>query len=203
MTRISRRHLPGLNLFGLIGGILLLLAAAPDVLAQAKPQPLNPQPAAGAVQPGLLPVYYRNVPFDSVQETIRYGSKQGRGDAGKPIANVDATSNAGTLWEAGGKKLYGIRIDGLIRLPAGSTTFVARSNDGFRLTLGGATVLEDGDVHVERLTRPVTVTVAEAGWYPLQIWYFQKQGGATLQLLWQPPGGSAPVAVPAEAFGHL
>jgi hypothetical protein len=179
-------------------GLLLLLAARPEARAQA-PQPANPQPAA--VQPGLVPTYYRNVPFDSVPEVIRYGSKPDKGYAGTPIPDINAKSS-GALWESRMVKFYGIRIDGLIRLEAGTTAFSATSNDGFRLLIGGAQVLEDPSVHLDRTAGPASVTVTEAGWYPLRLWYFQKRGGATMELYWQPPGAAAAAPVPAAAFGH-
>ena len=53
------------------------------------------------------------------------------------------------------------------------------------------------------MTGPVQATVAEPGWYPLDILYFERKGTSTLQLFWLPPGASGDrVLVPAEAFGH-
>lgn len=182
-------------------GMLLGLTAAAGAVAQGKtPQPLNPQPAA--VQPGLGIVYYRNTPFDSVQEVVRFGSKPDKGYAGPAIPDINATGGNGTLWDAKATKFYGARIDGLIRLEAGTTAFTATSNDGFRLLIGGVQVLEDADVHLDRPVGPVNVTVASAGWYPLRLWYFQKRGGASMQLRWQPPGAGAMAPVPPAAFGH-
>lgn len=202
MTRFGRR-LGGLLFGGLLfGGLLfggLVLAALPAGAADLSPQPASPQPAA--VQPGLSIVYFRNTPFDSVQEVVRFG-KPGKGSPGAPIPDINAKGGKGELWESHGTKFFGVRIDGLIKLEAGSTAFSANSNDGFRLLIGGVQVLEDADVHLDRIAGPVTVTVAQAGWYPLQLWYFQKRGGASMELFWQPPGSSAPVPVPPAAFGH-
>lgn len=197
MTKLARLCGPILCGLALLAMPMLTPAAA---WAQAKtPQPANPQPAA--VQPGLSIVYFRNTPFDSVQEVVRFG-KSGKGSPGAPIPDINAKGGKGDLWESHGTKFFGVRIDGLIKLEAGSTAFSANSNDGFRLLIGGVQVLEDADVHLDRIAGPVTVTVAQAGWYPLQLWYFQKRGGASMELFWQPPGGSAPVPVPPAAFGH-
>ncbi|WP_370153153.1 PA14 domain-containing protein [Ferrovibrio sp.] len=196
MTAMRRRHL--LAVF--MGGLLLLGGLPDGARAQGAPKPLSPQPAAGAVKPGLVPTYYRNITFNYIDEVLRH-AKDAKGEAGKPIPNIDSISD-GQMWDAGMRELYGIRIDGLIRLPAGATYFATNSNDGVRVILGGAQILEDGDVHADRLSDPVEVKVATAGWYPLRIWYFQKKNTATLQLLWQPPGAAEFKPVPPEAFGH-
>jgi len=192
MTLMRRRQVIGVLLCGLLG------LAAPAAMAQAKPQPLEPQPAA--MQPGLMPVYYRNITFNSIDEVLRH-AKTSAGEPGKPIANIDAITD-GTMWDSGASQLYAIRIDGAIKLPAGSTFLAVNSNDGVQVLLGGARILEDGDVHADRLSDPVEVKVAAAGWYPLRIWYFQKKNTATLQLLWQPAGANEFKPVPPEALGH-
>src|SRR3546814_15780650 len=66
------------------------------------------------------------------------------------------------MWDSGMKHLYGMRIEGAVKLPAGSTLFAVSSNDGVRVLLGGVQILEDGDVHADRLTDPVEVKAASS-----------------------------------------
>jgi hypothetical protein len=207
MTPIRRRHPAGLlralpikallPTTWLLAALVLLGAASPAAAATG-PQPLSPQPAR--VEPGLVPTYYRDVTFNMIDEVLRW-AKDNKGEAGKPIPNIDAVTS-GEMWDSGMPHLYGIRIDGAVRLPAGSTYFAVSSNDGVRVLLGGMQILEDPDVHADRLTDPVEVKAPAAGWYPLRIWYFQKKNTAGLRLLWQPPGAKDFAPVPPEALGH-
>lgn len=200
MTQNRRGRLPAGLLSALLLTLLLVCATAlPAAAMQMTPQPLNPQPAK--VEPGLMPLYYRNVTFNMIDEVLRW-AKDNKGEPGKPIPNIDAFGD-GEMWDSGMKHLYGMRIEGAIKLPAGSTLFAVSSNDGVRVLLGGVQILEDPDVHADRMTDPVEVKAASAGWYPLLIWYFQKKNTAGLQLLWQPPGAKDFQPVPPEALGHL
>ena len=51
-----------------------------------------------------------------------------------------------------------------------------------------------------------TVEVTEPGWYPLEVFYFEKRHTSTLELSWRTPSMGAEaemVIVPAEAFAHI
>lgn len=182
----------------------VLCAIALPAAAQApagKAQPLRPPPAADALKPGLLPQYFRNLELNHVDELVR-AAQRGPGAAGAPVATIDAGSGSGEMWESQMPTLWGVRFDGLIRLERGEHYFVVNSNDGVRVFLGGPMLVEDPDVHADRLSNPVALNITEAGWYPLVIWYFQKRNTATLQLLWQPPGAANFAPVPAERLAH-
>ncbi|WP_298725002.1 PA14 domain-containing protein [uncultured Ferrovibrio sp.] len=186
-----------------IAGLLFaaLTGLVPQVMAQGKPQPLSPQPASDSLKPGLLPRYYRNLLFNHIDELVRAAADPSQGEVGTPVPVLDE-STAGKLWESRMDSLYGIRFDGLIKLERGEHYFVVNSNDGVRVFLGGPMLVEDPDVHADRMTTPAAVNVTQPGWYPLTIWYFQKRNTATLQLLWQPPGASQFTPVPAEVLAH-
>src|SRR3546814_6876818 len=94
--------------------LLLCGTALPAAAMQMTPQPLNPQPTS--VQPGLMPLYYRNVTFNMIDEVLRW-AKDNKGEPGKPIPNIDAFGD-GEMWDSGMKHLYGMRIEGAVKLPA-------------------------------------------------------------------------------------
>jgi hypothetical protein len=64
-------------------------------------------------------------------------------------------------------------------------------------------VLDDPTAHPDRMTPTVAVKVPADGWYPLTVQYFQRRGGATLELFWQPPGAAGLSIVPPEALAHV
>ena len=84
----------------------------------------------------------------------------------------------------------------------GTYLMTMQSNDGIRVFLGGQMVFEDPDVHRDRFTENTTVEIAEAGYYPLYIVYFERKGTSTLEMYWQPPGAESFDFVPADAFFH-
>jgi len=185
--------------------IALMLAAGLSACATTKeeaagpPMPLSPQPTA--MQPGLAPVYILGE-----MESIIYVPTGAKADAagrpGKPVANLDVTSS-GELWESGTRRHYGVLFRGMIKLEAGTYAFQALSNDGVKIMIDRAVVVDDPDVHADRMSPKTSVTFTQAGWYPLQVQYFQKNGSATLRFYWQPPGAPEAVVVPPAALAHL
>lgn len=183
---------------------ILLAAALAACAAQYRmpaepPQPVTPQPAA--VQPGLVPLYFIGM-LEHVDNMPR-GSDLAKGRRGAPIAVLNADSGSGTMWDSGERRNYSVQMDGLIRLDRpGRYGFAALSNDGIRVTIDRHRVVDDPNVHATQ-TSPVTfLEVAQAGWYPLTVQYFQKGGSAALKLLWQPPGAAELSVVPAAALAH-
>ena len=82
--------------------------------------------------------------------------------------------------------------------------FAAQSNDGLSVDIGGKTVVYDPDVHADRYSQPVEVEIKTAGWYPLDVWYFERKNTSTLRLYWLKPDeeeGSMTI-VPKDVFGH-
>ncbi|CAM5551369.1 hypothetical protein STENM36S_07776 [Streptomyces tendae] len=72
------------------------------------------------------------------------------------------------------------------------------SDDGSRLTLDDATVIDHDGLHgAEPKDGTVDLT---AGAHPLRIEHFDRGGGQQLQLSWMPPGESEFTVVPTEAL---
>jgi len=83
---------------------------------------------------------------------------------------------------------FGYVFTGFLKVPAdGDYTFALDSDDGSRLTLGGATVVEHDGIHGEGSPRVATVRLA-AGRVPLRLDYFQGAQGKGLTVTWSGPG---------------
>lgn len=178
----------------------LMLAAQPSSAAEITGlKPAKPE----GIQPGLAVEYWFNL-VHSVKE-MEYSMGQ-RGRPGKPLPMLDYKSGVGNVLTANQFDGVLAHITGFIRFEQpGSYGIWLNSNDGSVLKIGEQVIIDDGQWHPQGdlMTGPVQATVAEPGWYPLDILYFERKGTSTLQLFWLPPGASGDrVLVPAEAFGH-
>jgi len=170
----------------------------PDPITDAKPA--DPQPAEDSLTPGLAVTHF----FQKFY-TLSEVAEAEDGVPGEPLAVLDLVTEDGD----GGKVLgtdqailVGAWIGGLMRFSETGTYLLrVNSNDGISVTIGGELVWIDPEVHYHRSSPPIEFVVEEPGWYEIAIDYYQKKGGAALQLFWTPPGGSESI-VPAEAFAH-
>ena len=170
-----------------------LAAAAP--LTGAKPA--SPQPTPDKLEPGLA-VNYNYAMFHYVNEV----AKAGKGKPGKPLANLDHKTDTGSVLTADASMGVGALISGFIKLDKpGTYVFKVLSNDGVKVVIGGVQIHEDAGVHSDTLSPPIELAVADPGWYPIAVDYFQRKGTSALKLYWTPPGGTEEI-VPPEAFAR-
>ncbi len=189
----------------LVFAVLLAATAGSGEAAAKELQPMDPQPAAENLAPGLS-VHYYAAYFRLIDEFIEWIEEEGGGEKGEPLPMLNYRVADGTALTSAIADGVGAEIEGLIHFEkTGIYTLVMQSNDGFVLKIGGVYVLEDPDVHADRYSPFAKLEVKEPGWYPLALLYFERKGTATLELYWRPPGDEdADLAfVPAEAFAHL
>jgi hypothetical protein len=161
------------------------------------------QPAPADMKPGLEATYmdgdFKHVGSmpQTAADVAKIAKKKG------VVALLDDIGPEGEVLGSGRRELYGVYMTGFLKLPAGETTLVLNSNDGVRLTVNGRMVIEDGDVHADRMSMPAKVRQAQEGWVPVTLHFFQRRNTATLQLFWQPAGAKDMEIVPAAAFGHV
>ncbi len=163
----------------------------------------SPQPAEGSLKPGLSVVYYRHM-FRHVEEIPEW-AKYREGKPGKPLHSLNYRTGLDPVLTSGAEDGVGAHIKGFIKFDTpGTYTFATQSNDGVRLFIGGKMILEDPDVHADRYSDPVEVEIKSAGWYPIEVLYFERKNTSTLQLYWlQPDDEEGSMAlVPAEAYGY-
>ena len=86
-----------------------------------------------------------------------------------------------------------------LTVPAdGAYAFRLTSDDGSRLSVDGATVVDNDGLHgVESKDGTVTLT---AGHHALLVEYFEGGGGQQLTLAWQPPGADGFAVVPTSVL---
>ncbi len=174
---------------------------AADAVRLPSPAPAAPQPTQSALKDGLAVRYYfhRFNHLSEFEEWMRYED----GVEGTPLAHLDYRMGRGNVLTTTSSDMVGAKITGVIELAkAGAYTFLLTSNDGVRLTIGGVMMHEDPEIHPDTTSPPLIIEIAEPGWYPLDILYYEKKGTATLRLEWRPPGEAAFVPVPAAALKH-
>ena len=131
-------------------------------------------------------------------------SAKKRGVKGKPIPYLNHSFGEGIVFGSGRGRGVGLYMRAFIRFETpGVYEMAAMTNDGFRLEINGAKILEDPSVHSDRLTGDVRVKVVQAGWYPARMQYFQRKGTSTLKLFWKKSGDAERSAIPPEAYAHI
>jgi hypothetical protein len=172
-----------------------LLAGAPASQAQTA----GP---ADSLEPGLEVCYI----YGFVRHIDEMLDQEGRNTCkpGEPLTMLNSRVGAGKVLTSASDNGVMARIAGLIHLDTpGFYSFAFESNDGVRLEIDGEIVVEDPGVHSDRFSDIGAMEVAEPGWHPLTIRYFERKVTSTLRFFWQPPGGEGTMAlVPAEALAH-
>jgi len=184
----------------LLATLALLALASPAIAQGPAPQPATP--AADKLKPGLDAIYFYE-DFKHIENMPTSAAALAKGKRKQPVPNLDAGSGDGALWESGTTELYGVHFAGFIELAAGDYILVANSNDGVRVTLDKAKLIDDPDIHADRFSKPANIKITRPGWYPITVQYFQRRNTALLELHWQKPGGKQMEIVPPEAFAHL
>ncbi len=97
-----------------------------------------------------------------------------------------------------GGDFYAYRFQGAVDVPAaGSWTFATTSDDGSRLFIDGALVVDNDGLHGPETVNG-TVELS-AGLHALEVTFFEKAGGDTLDVTWAGPGVDTE-AIPAAAL---
>ena len=187
----------------LIGAIL---AATPS-LAQfrgSKPSgpvavnPVNPQPDAGKIKPGLSVSYYFGL-INNISEI-----PDAPGKAGPPIPQLNYNVGFKNVLTSDREDGVQAIIVGYIKLDKpGMWKFAVHSNDGCRFMIDGKKIYELPGVQPDVMSDVLEVNASAPGWYALKMLYFEKRNTSTLELYWAPPGTADLAIVPAEAFAHL
>ncbi|WP_424978645.1 PA14 domain-containing protein [Leisingera sp. S232] len=170
-------------------------SAAPLKLAPASPQPAG-------IKPGLAVVYAYPQDVKTLAEAssaLKISSEPGRPIAG--LDNRDTEEGQNTL-TAKRPMHVAARITGYVKLDTpGIHNIDFLTNDGLLANIGGQVVGEfDGRQSCDS-TIMTQVEVPSAGWYPVDILYFQRLGTACLHMR-MGPDGKRPKWMKDSAFGH-
>ncbi|GID91506.1 hypothetical protein Adi01nite_09180 [Amorphoplanes digitatis] len=148
-------------------------------------------PAYAAVPPQEPGVTLRTYDLQTAQDKI-CALKPGQTpnvDKLMPMVNWTTTADFGFA------DRFQSEVTGNVNIAAaGAYTFRLTSDDGSRLLIDGATVINHDGLHgVTSKEGAVTLTT---GYHALSVDYFERDGGQQLTLEWRPPGASAFVVVP-------
>lgn len=171
-------------------------------LAWAPESPAQISTADVELKPGLSVCYM----YALVRHIDQFADWEGHRKCrpGAPLTVLDSRVGEGKVLGSDADNGVMAKITGFIHLDkAGAYKFAFESNDGVRLTINGAMIVEDPDVHSDRYSEVGTMEVADPGWYPIAIDYFERKGTSTLRFYWRPPGVEGSMSlVPAEALAH-
>ena len=165
-----------------------LHAAAPSIGASA----------SGRETEGLQVYWYESIGVHRSLDTIDWSEPDRMSQAYQ--INWAGT---GAPWEPGAPRdRFGVRIVGSIRAHAdGEYRFRLDSDDGSRLFINDEMVIDNDGLHSMR-RREGRITL-EAGYHPVEVYFFERYGAAGLILEWRPPGVSSWSVVPQTAFADL
>ncbi len=161
----------------------------------------EPQPAAASLSDGLAVDYYY-ASFDQIRDLTSWMEYKD-GEAGTPLDKLSYDSGRGDVLTSSSENLVGAHITGFLVLDTpGTYRFQVTNNDGVRVHLGGARIHDDPRTGRARTSPPIPVEISEPGLYPIEIWYFEKNGSAVLDVQWSPPGSDSMAPVPLSAMKH-
>src|SRR5262245_37188392 len=182
-----------------LAGILLLCAGCSATVGGANLTPVTPQPDSAVMKPGLA-VKYVSAKVRGVDAIEAIGG----GTVGRPLPQLNYDSGTGPVLTSIYADFVGAKIKGFINFEQpGRWLMTAESNDGVRVRLNDLVIIEDPDVHADQFSNTAELNIAAAGWYKLEITYFERKNTSTLKLYWHRPDSSEFEIVPAAAFGYL
>lgn len=114
--------------------------------------------------------------------------------------NFDWTGSPGSPV---GADNFSVRWTGKVEAPAtGSYTFATTSDDGVRLWVNGAQVINNWTDHASTTNTSSAISLTAGVKYDVTMEFYEATGGATAKLLWTPPGGSQ-VPIPVDRLYPL
>lgn len=177
-----------------------MLCASMGIAGAVTLTPANPQP--GKLKEGLYVTY--GYPGGQIGSLSAASSALKKGKKGKPLTglNYKDTKEGDLVLTSRREYQVAAAISGYVRFDApGAYDIDFLTNDGLMVTLGGQPVAKYDGIHACSSTRVTKVTVPEAGWYALEMTYFQKKGTACLQMRMAPEGGKVQ-QVSNNIFGY-
>ena len=145
-----------------------------------------PVPASSGA--GLLGTYFNSVDLSGplvFQRTEAVNFNWGGGSPGVAI----------------GVDNFSVRWTGTVTIPStGYYTFRTISDDGVRLWVNGTQRINDWNDHASTTDTTSALFFTAGSRVSLTLEYYERGGGAVMQLLWSTPTNGSPVAIPASAL---
>jgi PA14 domain-containing protein len=174
-----------------------MLVATAAFAAPLKLKPASPQPSG--LKAGLAVKYAYPLDVKSLSQAARFLKK---GKRGKPLSGLDyRDTNQGDLTLTSTSAMHvAAAITGFVKFDSpGVYTIDFLTNDGLDAKIGGQRVGYFDGRQTCQETPAVQVEVPQAGWYPVDITYFQRVGTACLHMR---AGKGSVNWMPNSAFGY-
>jgi hypothetical protein len=205
----DRRILTGLRRTAAIGAWCAVLAIAATTMAVAesglRPAPASPQPSADQLKPGLGVSYAYPDDIRWLTEAKSWRSYESRIKKGAPLTGflyADTEAGENVLTSESSERVIAF-IDGFMHFEkTGRHELEFYSNDGLVVTMGGVEVYKHDGRHPCETEGPVTVDIAQPGWYAVDVVFFQRLQTACLELFVKAPGEELDFTKP-EMYAHI
>jgi len=174
-----------------------IMVAGAAFAAPLKLKPANPQPSG--LKSGLAVEYVYPLDVKSLNQARRYLKEARPGTPLKGLDYRDTAPGDKTLTSKQAEHVVA-GIKGFVKFDSpGTYTVEFLTNDGLDARIGGQEVGYFDGRQTCRETPAVEVEVPQAGWYPLDITYFQRVGTSCLLMR---AGKGSPDWMPDSAFGY-
>jgi hypothetical protein len=142
------------------------------------------------LRPWTPPVAFAGPPVNVEGERLRpgllgeYHAGTHLADPRKRVIDADLVFDwPGPAWDGGPADQFSMRWSGGIRVPTkGRYLLDVQSDDGVRVFVGGRLTISNWTPHAP--TTDAAVCDLDAGYFPLQVEYFEQGGGAYLRVCW-------------------
>jgi YVTN family beta-propeller protein len=157
----------------------------PGITVAPPPPPPPPPPPS---TPGLLGQYFGNSTLSGSPVLARNEAVNFNWGSGSPASTV--TSN-----------YFSARWTGFLTPPTtGTYRFRTYSDEGVRVWVNGAQVINNWTAHTATTNTSGSMTLNAGQRYPVTIEFYERTGSAVMQWRWLAPGTSSYVAVPASVL---
>ncbi len=142
-------------------------------------------PGAGS---GLRGEYFGNVNLSGTPVLTRYEAVNFTWNSSAPDASLPADN-------------FSVRWTGYVTpTSSGSWRFQTYSDDGVRIWVNGVQLINNWTDHGPTTNTSNTINLTGGVRYAIKVEFYERGGGATMQLRWRSPSSSSYVAIPASAL---
>ena len=143
---------------------------------------------ASTANGGLLGSYFNNLTLTGTPALVRTEAVNFDWGSGAPGAGIGA-DNFSARWTGS-----------VLAASSGSYRLRTRSDDGVRLWINNVQVINNWTDHSPTNNTSGTINLVAGQRYSVRLEYYERGGGAVMQMLWLPPGASSYVSVPAASL---
>ncbi len=143
---------------------------------------------ASTANGGLVGSYFNNITLAGTPALVRTEAVNFNWGTAAPGTGIGA-NNFSARWTGS-----------VLATTSGSYRFRTRSDDGVRLWVNNVQVINNWTDHSPTNNTTGTITLVAGQRYSIRLEYYERGGGAVMQMLWLPPGTSTYTVVPAASL---